>query len=146
MLIRNVFMVAALSVTCAAQVAPASSRAYPTFQTLVQNAKSRIREMGPEQLKKLAATKEKYTLIDVREDNEWAAGHAAGAKHISRGVLEKGIETSVPQRNAKIILYCHSGARSALAADTLQSMGYSDVYSLAGGFAAYEKSGLPLEK
>jgi rhodanese-related sulfurtransferase len=102
--------------------------------------------MGPEQLKKVAAAKEKYALIDVREDNEWAAGHAAGAMHISRGVLEKGIETSVPQRNAKIILYCHSGARSALAADTLQKMGYSDVYSLAGGFVAYEKSGLPLEK
>lgn len=146
MLIRIVLVVAGLCGTCAAQATAAAGRVNPTFQALVQDAKSRIREMSPEQLKKLAGGKEKYALIDVREDHEWAAGHAAGAMHISRGTLEKGIESSVPQRNARIILYCHSGARSALAADTLQKMGYSDVYSLAGGFVAYEKSGLLVEK
>lgn len=146
MLGRTMLATLALATLCVAQAAPSTTRSSPTFQSLVEEAKSHIREMNPQEFKKLAAGTEKYALIDVREDNEWAAGHAAGAIHISRGILEKAIESSVPQKDARIVLYCHSGSRSALAADTLQKMGYTKVYSLAGGFTAYQNLGLPVEK
>jgi rhodanese-related sulfurtransferase len=124
-----------------AQKAPAAG-----FQTMVQDAKTRIKEMNVDQLKTLQASGEKFTLIDVREDNEWAAGHATGAVHMSKGVIERDIETKIPQKNAKLVLYCGGGSRSALAADSLMKMGYSDVFSLAGGLGAYQKAGLPTEK
>lgn len=146
MLARILLTGVTMAATCFAQAAQPKNAANLTFQTLVREAKSRIKEMNPEQLKALAASNEKYALIDVREDNEWVSGHAAGAIHISRGLLEKDIETKIPAKNAKIILYCHAGNRSALAADTLQKMGYSNVYSLAGGFTAYQSLGLPVEK
>ena len=89
---------------------------------------------------------EKFLLIDVREDNEWAEGHVPGAIHIGRGVLEKGIEEKAVDGKTPIVLYCHSGARSALAADTLQKMGYTNVASMAGGTSAWREKGFPLEK
>ena len=146
MLARILLTGLTMAAGCFAQTAPSKNAASPTFQTLVREAKSRVKEMNPDQFKALAASKEKYALVDVREDNEWASGHAAGAIHISRGLLEKDIETRAPDKDAKIILYCHAGNRSALAADTLQKMGYSNVYSLAGGFTAYQNLGLPVEK
>ncbi|HYL77090.1 MAG TPA: rhodanese-like domain-containing protein [Bryobacteraceae bacterium] len=116
------------------------------YHALVQDAKSRIKEMSVEQLKELQSSAEKFTLIDVREDNEWTAGHATGAMHLSKGVIERDIESKVPQKDAKLVLYCGSGSRSALAADALMKMGYSNVFSLAGGIGAYKNAGLPTEK
>jgi len=108
------------------------------YQALVKDAKTRIKEVSVDQLKALQSSGDKFTLVDVREDSEWTAGHAAGALHLSRGVIERDIEGKVPQKDAKLVLYCHSGSRSALAADSLMKMGYSNVYSLAGGITAYQ--------
>jgi len=116
------------------------------YQALVKDAKTRIKEMNIDQLKTLQSSGEKFTLIDVREDNEWTAGHAAGATHIGRGIIEREIESKVPQKDARLVLYCGSGHRSALAADALQKMGYTNVFSLAGGIGAYKSAGLPTEK
>ena len=115
-------------------------------EALVKEAKSRIQEITLEQFTALKASHDKFTLIDVREDSEWQAGRVPGAIHISRGVLEFQIDAMVPQKNSKIVLYCRSGSRSALAADTLQKLGYTKVYSLAGGFSGYQKAGQPTEK
>jgi len=116
------------------------------YQALVKDAKTRVKEVSVDQLKALQSSGDKFTLVDVREDSEWTAGHAAGALHLSRGVIERDIEGKVPQKDAKLVLYCHSGSRSALAADSLMKMGYSNVYSLAGGITAYQSAGLPVEK
>lgn len=116
------------------------------YQALVKDAKTRVKEMDVAQLKSLQASGEKITLIDVREDGEWNAGHAAGALHISKGLIERDIEAKVTQKDTKVVLYCHSGSRSALAADALMKMGYSNVFSLAGGITAYNSAGLPTEK
>ena len=87
-----------------------------------------------------------FTLIDVREDNEWQAGHAAAAIHISRWTLSGRIGTVVPDKTACIVLYCLGGARSAAAAESLQKMGYTNVFSLTGGFKNYQLAGLPIQK
>jgi rhodanese-related sulfurtransferase len=146
MLVPKTLAVISIAAACLAQTAPSAKAPNPTFEMQVREAKSRIREISPERLKGLAAGKERYMLIDVREDGEWAAGHAAGAAHVSRGLLERDIKTKAPRKDSQIVLYCQGGGRSALAADTLQKMGYSNVYSLAGGFMAYQKLGLPVEK
>jgi len=127
----------------------ASSQTHPTtpgYQALVKDAKTRIKELDVAQLKTLQSSSEKYTLIDVREDNEWADGHASGVVHLSKGVIERDIESKVPQKDAKLVLYCGGGSRSALAADALTKMGYTNVFSLAGGFGAYKSAGLPADK
>lgn len=116
------------------------------YQSLVKDAKTRIKEMDTGQLRALRAAGEKFTLIDVREDNEWDAGHAAGAVHIGKGVLERDIESKAPQKDARLVLYCAHGSRSALAADALMKMGYTNVFSLAGGITAYKSAGLPMGK
>jgi rhodanese-related sulfurtransferase len=116
------------------------------YQALVKDAKTRVKEMDIEQLKLLRSSGEKFTLIDVREDNEWTAGHATGALHVSKGVIERDIESKAPSKDAKLVLYCGGGSRSALAADALMKMGYSNVFSLAGGIGAYKAAGLPTEK
>ncbi len=85
------------------------------------------------------------TLIDVREDNEFESAHAAGAKHMGRGVIERDIVQTIPDKDAEIILYCGGGYRSALATDNLQKMGYTNVWSMAGGWHAWEESGAPVE-
>ena len=87
----------------------------------------------------------KAKLIDVREDSEWAAGHARGAQHMGKGVIERDIEQSVPDKNAELILYCGGGFRSALATDSLQKMGYTNVASMAGGWRAWQAAGGPTE-
>jgi len=129
-----------LAISCLAQ-APQSG-----YQALVKDAKARIKEMDVNQLKTLQASGEKFVLIDVREDSEWNEGHAKGAMHLSRGIIERDIEPKVQQKDAKLILYCHSGSRSALAADSLMKMGYTNVFSLDGGFSAYKSASLPVEK
>jgi rhodanese-related sulfurtransferase len=116
------------------------------FDAMVKEAKSRIKEIDPAQLKAMQAAAEPVTLIDVREDNEWATEHAQGAVHISRGMLEREIESRGTKKDAKLVLYCRSGARSALATDTLQKMGFTNAVSLTGGITAYKAAGLPVEK
>lgn len=118
----------------------------PGYQALVADAKTRIKEMDVAQLQALWASGAAFTLVDVREDNEWNEEHAKGAVHIGKGVIERDIESRVPQRDTKLVLYCRAGSRSALAADALLKMGYSNVFSLAGGITAYKAAGLPLEK
>src|SRR5881394_350896 len=118
----------------------------PGFLKLVNEAKSRVKQTDIEGYKKMLAAGGKPVLIDVREDNEWAAGHAAGATHLGKGIIERDIEARVSDKETKLVLYCGGGFRSALAADALQQMGYTDVISLDGGWRAYEQSGLPVEK
>ena len=113
------------------------------FLKLVEDARSRVREVNVEQT--LDRVKQGARLIDVREDDEWRRGHAAGAEHLGRGVIERDIETAVPDHSAELILYCGGGYRSALAADNLQRMGYTNVYSLAGGWKAWRDAGAPVE-
>lgn len=115
------------------------------FLKLVNDAKSRISEVTvAETLARLAAGAG-VRLIDVREDNEWDAAHAAGAEHFGKGIIERDIETAAPDKTTELILYCGGGYRSALAADVLQQMGYTNVYSMAGGWKAWKESGAPIE-
>ncbi len=114
------------------------------FLKLVDDAKSRVREVDVDDARrKLAGGKAK--LIDVREDDEWRAGHARGAEHVGKGVIERDIEQRVPDKNAEVILYCGGGFRSALAADNLQKMGYTNAWSMAGGWRAWQAAGAPVE-
>ena len=116
------------------------------FLKLVNDAKSRVRETDIEGYKKMRADGQALLLIDTREDSEWAAGHAAGAAHLSKGIIERDIETQVPDKSTRMVLYCGGGYRSALAADALQKMGYTNVISLDGGWRAWQQSGLPVER
>jgi rhodanese-related sulfurtransferase len=118
----------------------------PGFLKLVNEAKSRVKETDMAGYKKMVADGSKPVLIDVREDSEWTAGHAKGAVHLGKGVIERDIETKVPDKGARLVLYCGGGFRSALAADALRQMGYTDAISLDGGWRAYQESGLPIEK
>jgi len=118
----------------------------PGFLALVQDAKKRIHEIDIEQYKRLRETGEAGQLVDVREEHEWRAAHAAGAIHLSKGIIERDIETTIPDKNARLVLYCGGGYRSALATDNLQKMGYTNIRSLDGGWRALEISGLPLER
>lgn len=115
------------------------------FLAVVNDAKSRVKEIGIEGYKNLAASGEPHVLIDVREESEWNAGHAAGAIHLGKGIIERDIEKTIPDHNAKLVLYCGGGYRSALAADNLQKMGYKDVISLDGGWRAWNEAGMPVK-
>jgi rhodanese-related sulfurtransferase len=117
----------------------------PGFLQLVNEAKSRIRETDVAGARKRLA-EGKAVLVDVREESEWAAGHAAGAVHLGKGVIERDIENAIPDRNSPIICYCGGGYRSALVADNLQKMGYTQVLSLDGGWRAWVESGAPVER
>jgi rhodanese-related sulfurtransferase len=117
----------------------------PAFLKLVNDAKARIREVS------VGETQQKLDrggarVIDVREDNEWAAGRVRGAEHMGRGVIERDIETRVPDKAADLILYCGGGFRSALSADSLQKMGYTNVSSMAGGWRAWKEAGAPIDE
>ena len=118
----------------------------PGFLALVADAKARIQQIDIEEYRGIVSSGRPHTLIDVREDHEWEAAHAAGAIHLSRGTIERDIETTVPDRNSVLVLYCGGGYRSALAVDSLQKMGYTHAISLDGGWRAIEASGLPLAK
>ena|SRR6516164_952812 len=116
------------------------------FLELVNDAKSRIRQIDIEHYKQMVAAKEPHVLVDIREESEWSAGHAAGAMQLGKGIIERDIETKVPRKDSKLVLYCGGGFRSALSADALRQMGYTNVMSLDGGWRAYQSSGLPVEK
>ena len=116
----------------------------PGFLNLVNDAKSRVREITIDEYRKMP--REGHLLIDVREDNEWDAGHAAGAIHLGKGIIERDIETKVPDKSTTMVLYCGGGFRSALVADALKKMGYQNAISLDGGWRAWTSSGLPIEK
>jgi rhodanese-related sulfurtransferase len=118
----------------------------PGFLALVQDAKKRIHEVDIEEYKRLRESGQAGQLVDVREEHEWRAAHAAGAIHLSKGTIERDIETTIPDKNARLVLYCGGGYRSALATDNLQKMGYTNLLSLDGGWRAIEASGLPLER
>jgi rhodanese-related sulfurtransferase len=118
----------------------------PGFLKLVDDAKSRIKQIDIEVYKKMVAAQEPHVLVDTREDREWSDGHVAGAVHLSKGIIERDIEATYPDKATGLVLYCGGGFRSALAADNLQRMGYTNVVSLDGGWRALKESGLPLEK
>jgi rhodanese-related sulfurtransferase len=115
------------------------------FLAIVNDARQRIREINIDQYKRLRESGNAGQLVDVREDNEWEANHALGAIHLGKGIIERDIETTFPDKNIRLILYCGGGYRSALAADNLQKMGYTNVLSLDGGWRAIEASGLPVQ-
>jgi len=117
----------------------------PGFLKLVNEAKARIQQVDIEGYKKLRESGDPHLLVDTREESEWAAGHVAGAVHLSKGVIERDIEQKVPDKGTKLVLYCGGGYRSALVADNLQQMGYTGAISLDGGWRALKESGLPLE-
>lgn len=115
------------------------------FLKLVDDAKTRIREVTVNETLTRMNGDPRVRLIDVREDHEWQAGHAADAEHMGRGIIERDIETRVPDKSTELILYCGGGYRSALAADSLQKMGYTNVWSMAGGWKGWKEANAPVE-
>jgi rhodanese-related sulfurtransferase len=117
----------------------------PGFLALVNDVKTRVKECSIADVRARLDRGERFHFVDVREDNEFALDHAAGARHIGRGVLERDIENLIPDKSEPIVLYCGGGFRSALAADNLQRMGYSNVISMDGGIRAWREAGYPIE-
>ncbi|HJY29495.1 MAG TPA: rhodanese-like domain-containing protein [Pyrinomonadaceae bacterium] len=115
------------------------------FLKVVDDAKSRVREVSVADTQQRMRENSEAKLVDVREDKEWEAAHAAGAIHLGKGIIERDIETTVPDKNTELILYCGGGYRSALAADALQRMGYTNVFSMAGGWKAWNEAGGDVE-
>jgi rhodanese-related sulfurtransferase len=116
------------------------------FMKLVTAAKTKVKETNVADVKRRIDAGENLTLIDVREDNEWAQGHLPGALHLGKGIIERDIEQRVPQTDAKLVLYCGGGFRSALVAESLQKMGYTNVESMDGGWKGWRDAGLPTEQ
>ena len=117
----------------------------PQFLKLVNQSKKRVKETNVREVKRRMDTGEKFLLVDVREDHEWARGHLPGAVHLGRGIIERDIEIKVPDNATKIVLYCGGGFRSALVADNLQNMGYTNVESMDGGWRGWTEAGLPTQ-
>lgn len=117
----------------------------PGFLALVNQSKKRIKQLNVQQVFEKMNRGEKFIFVDTREDSEWAAGRAKGAIHIGKGVIERDIEEEIPNKNAEIILYCGGGFRSALAADVLGQMGYTNVISMDGGIRGWREAGYPEE-
>lgn len=115
----------------------------PRFERLCEEARGRIREIDATEAARLAAGSSAI-LVDVREESEWAAGHAVDAIHLSKGVIERDVEARIPDLDAKILCYCGGGYRSALVVESLQRMGYRDAWSVAGGWRAWNAAGLPV--
>lgn len=118
----------------------------PRFLQIVNDAKSRVRELTIDDVKAKLDKEEDFVLIDVREDNEWEKDHLPNAIHMGRGIIERDVETRVPKLDTPMILYCGGGFRSALAADNLQKMGYTNVISMDGGIREWREKGYPLVK
>ena len=116
------------------------------FLKIVNDVKSRIREISPADTQQKLDRGDAFQFIDVREDNEWDKGRAKGARHLGKGIIERDIERQVPDHGAEIVLYCGGGYRSALAADALQKMGYTRVLSMSGGYKEWVATGLPIVK
>ncbi len=118
----------------------------PQFLKLVNEVKLRVKETNVAEVQQRMDSGEKFLLVDVREDNEWVNGHLPGALHMGRGIIERDIEVKVPETSTKVILYCGGGFRSALVADNLQKMGYTNVESMDGGWRGWLEAGLPTVK
>ncbi len=118
----------------------------PGFLALVNDAKSRVRELNLAQARARLAANPDALLIDVREESEWAAGHAAEAQHLGKGIFERDLEAKFPAKDRELILYCGGGFRSALTADAAQKMGYTNVWSLDGGYKAMAAAGWPMTR
>ena len=116
------------------------------FQRLVEEARSRIRETTVSEIHRRIENGERFYLIDVREASEWVRGRIPSANWLGKGVIERDIERAIPDTEEEIILYCGGGHRSALAADALQRMGYTNVWSMAGGVGGWFQAGLPLDR
>ena len=118
----------------------------PGFLKLVNDAKSRVKEIDIEGYKKIVSSGEPHVLVDTREESEWTEGHVKGAVHLSKGIIERDIESKAPDKATKLVLYCGGGFRSALAADNLQKMGYTQVFSMDGGIRGWREKGFALTK
>jgi len=118
----------------------------PGFLMLVRDVKARICECTVDDVRKRQAAGDRFVLVDVREESEYAAGHGAGAVHLSKGVIDRDVEGKVPDKDTPMVLYCGGGFRSALATDNLQKMGYTNVISMDGGWRAWVQAGMPVEK
>ena len=118
----------------------------PRFLKIVEDAKRRIREVTIDEVKAKLDRKEKFVLIDVREESEYAADHLPGAIHLGKGIIERDVEERVPDQSTPLVLYCGGGFRSALAADNLQKMGYTQVLSMDGGIRGWREKGFALTK
>jgi rhodanese-related sulfurtransferase len=115
------------------------------FLKLVNDAKTRVKQTNPEEVKARLDQGERLLLVDTREDNEWDKGRIAGAVHLGKGIIERDVESQVPDKGTEIILYCGGGFRSALSADNLQKMGYTNVVSMDGGWRRWKELGYPTE-
>ncbi len=118
----------------------------PGFLALVNDAKSRVKQIDVEGYKKRVSAGERHVRVDTRDESEWGAGHVAGAMHMSKGIIERDIETKVPDRSTTLVLYCGGGYRSALVADNLLKMGYTHVLSMDGGIRGWREKGYPLTR
>ena len=116
------------------------------FLDIVNDAKTRVRETTPEEVRRRQEAGERFRLVDVREDSEWERGHALGAIHIGKGVIERDVERAIADHTEEMVLYCGGGYRSALAADTLTKMGYTNVVSMDGGWKRWKELGYPTEE
>ena len=117
----------------------------PGFLRIVEDAKSRIRELTVQDVRSKLDSDQSFFLVDVREESEWAGGHLPSAIHLSKGIIERDIEATVADSSAEIICYCGGGYRSALVADNLRKMGYTNVWSMDGGFSGWRAAGLRIE-
>ena len=117
----------------------------PDFLRIVADAKRRIREVTIDDVRAMLERGELFELVDVREESEWARGHLPGARHLAKGIIERDIESAIPDHRAAIVLYCGGGFRSALAADNLQRMGYTNLVSMDGGWREWTERMLPIE-
>ena len=115
------------------------------FLKIVNQARGRVRETTPEDVRRRQEAGEQFHLVDVREDNEWQKGRARGAVHLGKGIIERDIEAAIPDHDAEIVLYCGGGYRSALAADALRQMGYTNAISMDGGWKRWNELGYPVE-
>jgi rhodanese-related sulfurtransferase len=118
----------------------------PRFLKIVDDAKTRVRETNVDEVKARMDRGDKFVLVDVREESEFAKDHLPGAIHMGKGVIERDVEQKVPDLNTSLVLYCGGGFRSALAADSLQKMGYTNVISMDGGIRGWREKGYPLTK
>ena len=118
----------------------------PRFLEIVGDAKSRVQQNDVLAVKEMLETDRRFYLVDVREDNEWNAGHLPRAIHLGKGIIERDIETAIPDLDAEVVLYCGGGYRSALAADHLQQMGYTNVWSMDGGIRGWREAGYPMDQ
>lgn len=117
----------------------------PRFLKLSEAVRERIVESSTDDIAARIAAGDRFELVDVREESEFAAGHIKGARHLSKGIIERDIEKAIPDSDAEVVLYCGGGYRSALAAESLVKMGYSNVKSMAGGWREWQAKGLPTE-